>query len=50
MSKQRTINANNLFPVRKTLVAPILPEPIFLISPKPNSFVSINAKGNDPIK
>ena len=22
-----------------------MPEPIFLISPKPNSFVSINAKG-----
>ncbi len=49
ISKQRTINAKNLFPVRKTLVAPTLPEPIFLISPKPNIFVNINAKGNDPI-
>ena len=49
ISKQRTINAKNLFPVRKTLVAPTLPEPIFLISPKPNNFVIINAKGNDPI-
>ena len=49
ISKHRTINAKNLFPVRKTLVAPTLPEPIFLISPKPNNFVIINAKGNDPI-
>ena len=50
ISKHRTINAKNLFPVRKTLVAPILPEPIFLISPRPNNFVNIRAKGNEPIR
>ena len=49
ISKQRTMNAKNLFPVLKTLVAPTFPEPTFLISPKPNNFVKINAKGNDPI-
>ena len=43
------MSAKNVFPVLKTLVAPTFPEPIFLISPKPNNFVNINAKGNDPI-
>ena len=41
--------AADLFPVLKTFVAPTFPEPTFLISPKPNNFVKINAKGNDPI-
>ena len=50
ISKQRTKNAKNLFPVRKTLVAPTLPDPIFLISPKPNIFVSTKANGSDPIR
>ena len=36
-----------LFPVRKTFVAPIFPLPIFLISPNPDIFVSINPKGID---
>ena len=49
ISRQRTKNAKNLFPVLKTFVAPTFPEPIFLISPKPNNFVNINAKGSDPI-
>ena len=49
ISKQRTMNATNLLPVLKTFVAPTFPEPIILISPKPNNFVKINAKGNDPI-
>jgi len=49
ISKHRTMNATNLFPVLKTLVAPTFPEPTFLISPKPKNFVKINAKGNDPI-
>ena len=39
-----------LFPVRKTFVAPIFPLPIFLISPNPDIFVSINPKGIDPKK
>ena len=49
ISKQRTKNAKNLFPVLKTFVAPILPEPMFLISPNPDNFVNISAKGKDPI-
>ena len=36
-----------LFPVRKTFVAPIFPLPIFLISPNPDIFVSINPNGID---
>ena len=44
------MSAKNLFPVRKTLVAPTLPEPILRISPKPDNFVSKSAKGNDPIR
>ena len=39
-----------LFPVLKTFVAPIFPLPIFLISPNPDIFVSINPKGTDPKK
>ena len=45
ISKKRTISAKNLFPVRKTFVAPTLPEPMFLISPNPDNFVNISAKG-----
>ena len=48
ISKHNTVKARYLFPVRRTLVAPTFPEPIFLISPRPNNFVSINAKGTDP--
>ena len=50
ISKHNTAKARYLFPVRRTLVAPIFPEPIFLISPKPNNFGSINAKGMAPMK
>ena len=50
ISKHSTANAKYLFPVRSTFVAPTLPEPIFLISPCPKNFVSINAKGIDPIR
>ena len=39
-----------LLPVLKTLVAPIFPLPIFLISPKPDILVKINPKGTEPIK
>ena len=39
-----------LFPVLKTLVAPILPEPISLISFFKKIFVNIKPKGIDPIK
>tara|TARA_Y100001936_G_C15847497_1_gene545398 strand:+ start:387 stop:737 length:351 start_codon:yes stop_codon:yes gene_type:complete len=50
MSNNKTIRAKTLFPVLKTFVAPILPDPIFLISPNPNNLVKIKAKGIDPIK
>ena len=39
-----------LFPVLKTLVAPMLPEPISLISLFKKIFVKIKPKGTDPIK
>ncbi len=35
-------------PVRSTLVAPILPDPIFLISPSPAAFVSSRPNGTEP--
>ena len=49
-SKHNTAKARYLFPVRRTLVAPTFPEPIFLISPKPNNFGSVKAKGMEPIR
>ena len=49
ISNNRVNNANNLLPVLKTLVAPIFPEPIFLISPYPEIFVTINPNGMEPI-
>ena len=50
ISRKSTINAKYLFPVLRTLVAPTFPEPIFLISPNPNIFVSKYPKGIDPKK
>ena len=50
ISKHNTTTARYLFPVRRTLVAPTFPEPIFLISPRPNNFGSINAKGTEPMR
>ena len=47
ISKHKTAIARYLFPVRRTFVAPTLPEPIFLISPWPNNLVNIKAKGID---
>ena len=40
----------NLLPVLKTLVAPILPDPIFLISFFKKNFVNKNPNGIDPHK
>ena len=40
----------SLFPVLKTLVAPMFPEPTFLISFFKKIFVNINPKGIDPIR
>ena len=39
-----------LLPVLRTLVAPILPLPTFLISPNPDNLVKIKPKGIDPNK
>ena len=44
-----TVNAARaLLPVRSTLVAPMLPEPIWRISPWPEIFVSTSPKGIEP--
>ena len=53
-----TISLNNhaaavpkpFLPVRNTLVAPILPEPILRTSPMPAALVSKRPKGMDPIR
>jgi len=49
ISKINVNAAMNLLPVLKTFVAPMLPEPIFLISPYPEIFTIIKPKGIDPI-
>ena len=50
VSNKRVIAANNLFPVLNTFVAPIFPEPIFLISFFINNLVKISPNGIDPQK
>ena len=42
--------AKYLLPDRKTFVAPILPDPIFLISFPLKNLVIINPKGIEPLK
>ena len=49
-SKRRVKNAPNLFPVRKTLVAPIFPDPTFRKSPSPRAFETRIPKGMEPAK
>ena len=49
-SNRRVKKAANLFPVRKTLVAPILPDPTFRKSPSPRNFEIIIPKGTEPAK
>ena len=44
------MKAKTLLPVLSTFVAPILPEPIFLISWPPKNLVKINPKGIEPLK
>ena len=41
--------AKYLLPVLRTFVAPIFPEPIFLISIFPKDFVKMRPKGIDPL-
>ena len=50
MSKNNVEKPISLFPVLKALVAPILPEPIFVISFFKKSLVKRKPKGIDPIK
>ena len=50
MSNNKVDAANNFFPVLKTLVAPILPEPISLISFFKKILVNKKPKGIDPNK
>ena len=50
-ASNKTVNkASHLFPVLKTLVAPMLPEPIFLMSPYPAKRVKTKPKGIEPKK
>ena len=49
-SKKRVNIAVSLFPVRRTLVVPIFPEPISLISILEIYFENKYPKGTDPIK
>ena len=44
------MNATNLFPVLKTFVAPIFPDPTSLISFLRNIFVNMYPKGIEPNK
>ena len=49
-SKRRVNNAASLFPVRKTLVAPMFPDPTFRKSPSPKTFEIRIPKGIEPAK
>ncbi len=49
-SKRRVKNAASLFPVRKTLVAPMFPDPTFRKSPSPSTFAIRIPKGMEPAK
>ena len=48
-ASSRTVSrARSLRPVRSTLVAPMLPEPILRMSPRPASLVTTRPKGTEP--
>ena len=47
-SSSKVVNAKNLFPVLRTLVVPIFPEPTSLMSFLRKILVKINPKGIDP--
>ena len=49
-SSSRVAAASVLWPVRKTLVAPMLPEPMERRSPSPAKRVNPSPKGTDPIR
>ena len=50
ISRIRVESAKYLFPVLRTLVAPIFPDPMLLISLLPKALVKIKPKGIDPQK
>ena len=50
MSKNNVAYPIDLFPVLKAFVAPIFPEPIFLMSFLTKNLVNIYPKGIDPSK
>ena len=50
ISKNKVAKPISLLPVLKALVAPILPDPIFLISFFKKNFVNKKPNGIDPIK
>ena len=50
ISNSKVAAAKDFFPVLKTLVVPMFPEPILLISLSKNTFVIINPNGIDPKK
>ena len=47
-SSSSVASARSLRPVRSTLVAPMLPEPMLRMSPRPASLVSSRPKGIEP--
>ena len=49
-SSMRVVIAKDFFPVHKTFVVPIFPDPISLISFFKKIFVKTNPKGIDPNK
>ena len=49
-SRMSVAAARDFFPVLKTFVVPIFPDPIFLISFFKKIFVKTNPKGIDPNK
>ena len=50
MSRDKVEYATSLLPVLNAFVAPIFPEPIFLISFFKKNLVSIKPKGTEPNK
>ena len=47
-SSNSVVTARDFFPVLKTFVVPIFPDPISLISFFKKNFVKTNPKGTDP--
>ena len=50
MSAKRVAAAIPFFPVRRTLVAPMLPDPMSRISPSPDNLVKTRPNGTEPME